>query len=115
VLDAEAVSTLAGRPSVRHVEVRAAMRAAARLGREVIVPNGHSRRAVPGVHSKVSSLTPVCRERPASALVTQIGDWLGWSGACWLARAGSERLTGAHVVAAAGGDRGRTDPHRRRG
>ncbi len=38
VLDAGALSALAGRPERRNREVRAALRAAARLDREVVVP-----------------------------------------------------------------------------
>lgn len=39
VLDAEALVALAGRPGPRSLEVRAALRAAARLRREVLVPS----------------------------------------------------------------------------
>jgi hypothetical protein len=38
VLDAEALSSLAGHPTPREREVRAAMRAAEQLGRDVVVP-----------------------------------------------------------------------------
>ena len=38
VLDAGAMSALAGRPERRNLEVRAALRAAALLDREVVVP-----------------------------------------------------------------------------
>jgi predicted nucleic acid-binding protein len=38
ILDSEALSTLGGRPSKRQEEVRAAMRAAALMRRDVIVP-----------------------------------------------------------------------------
>jgi hypothetical protein len=39
VLDAEALTALAGPPGRRSLEVRAALRAAARLHREVVVPS----------------------------------------------------------------------------
>jgi predicted nucleic acid-binding protein len=101
VLDSEAVSALAGRPSARQREVRAALAAAVRLQREVIVPavvlaelyRGHGR----------SSLLDACLSRETGLLVRTTDRAFARlvGGVLAGARAGSEHIVDAHVVAAA--------------
>lgn len=101
LLDAEAFSALAGRPSTRHVEVRAAMRAAARLGRDVIVPTVILAELYRG--PRHSQLVDACLARETGIrtrdtdrrLARLVGGVLAGAGA------GSEQLADAHVVAAA--------------
>ena len=101
VLDAGALSALAGRPRHRSLEVRAALRAAARLRREVVVPSvilaelyrGPRHNAL--VDACLSSETGIRvrdTDRPLARLV---------GGVLASARVGSEHLADAHVIAAA--------------
>lgn len=101
VLDAEAFSALAGPASARQREARAALTAAVRLTRDVIVPavvlaelyRGRGR----------SALLDACLSRETGLLVRTtdrtfarlVGSVLS------AARAGSEHMVDAHVVAAA--------------
>ncbi len=101
VLDAEAFSALAGPPSARQREVRAALAAAARLRRDAIVPavvlaelyRGRGR----------SSLLDACLSRETGLLVRSTDRELARlvGGVLAGARAGSEHIVDAHVVAAA--------------
>lgn len=101
VLDAEAFSALAGRPTLREREVRAAMRAADRLGRDVVVPTvvlaelyrvlRHSQL----VDSCLSRETGVCSRDTDRRLARLVGGVLAGAGA------GAEHLADAHVVAVA--------------
>lgn len=101
VLDAEALSALAGRPSARQQEVRAALTAALGLGREVIVP------AV--VLAELyrsrgrSALIDACLSRETGLLVRATDrSFARLVGATLAAaRAGSALMVDAHVVAAA--------------
>jgi predicted nucleic acid-binding protein len=101
VLDAEAMSALAGRASPRQREVRAALTAAARLGREVIVPalvlaelyRGPARS--PLIDACLSRETGLHVRVTDRAIARLVGSVL--SGA----RAGSALIVDAHVVAAA--------------
>lgn len=101
VLDAEGLSALAGRSSRRQVEVRAAMRAAARLGRDVVVPTvvlaelyrgARRSRFVDACLSRETGIRIRDTDRPLARLV---GGVLAGAGA------GSEHLADGHVVAAA--------------
>jgi len=101
VLDSEAMSALAGRPSKRQQEVRAALAVAARLEREVIVPalvlaelyRGRGR----------SSLVDACLSRETGILVRATDRSFARlvGGILTGARAGSELIVDAHAVAAA--------------
>jgi predicted nucleic acid-binding protein len=102
VLDAEAMSALArATPKRRQQEVRAALAAAVRLGRDVIVPavvlaelyRGPSR----------SALVDAClsRETGLHVRVTDLGFARLVGAVLAAARAGSELIVDAHVVAAA--------------
>ena len=101
VLDSEALSALSGRPSRRQEEVRAAMRAAARLRRDVTVPTvilaelyrGPARNhMVDSCLSRETGLRTRDTDRPLARLV---------GGVLTAAGAGSGHLADAHVVAAA--------------
>jgi predicted nucleic acid-binding protein len=101
VLDAEAMSALAGRTSPRQREVRAALAAAARLGREVIVPalvlaelyRGPARS--PLIDACLSRETGIQVRVTDRAMARLVGSVLAG------ARAGSALIVDAHVVAAA--------------
>jgi predicted nucleic acid-binding protein len=101
VLDAEALVALAGGPGRRSTEVRAALRAAARLRREVVVPcvilaelyRGPRHNAlVDACLSRETGLKVRDTDRPLARIV---------GGVLAAARAGSEHLADAHVIAAA--------------
>lgn len=101
VLDAGALSALAGRPDRRNREVRAALRAAARLGREVVVPavilaelyrGPRHNHLVDSCLSRETGILVCNTDRPMARLV---GGVLAASGT------GSEHLADAHVIAAA--------------
>lgn len=101
VLDAEALAALAGPPGRRNLEVRAALRAAARLHREVVVPSvilaelyrGPRHNAmVDACLSRETGIRVRDTDRPLARLV---------GGVLAAAKAGSEHLADAHVVAVA--------------
>ncbi|MGH2719745.1 MAG: PIN domain-containing protein [Actinomycetota bacterium] len=101
ILDAEAVQALAGPAGQGHIEVRAAMRAAQRLGREVIVPTvilaelyrGPQRsQFIDSCLSRETGIRTRDTDRPFARLV---GGVLSGAGV------GSQFLADAHVVAAA--------------
>lgn len=101
MLDSEAFSALAGKRSKRQEEVRAALAAAAQLRRDVIVPavvlaelyRGHGR----------SSLLDACLSRETGLSIRNTDRSFARlvGGVLAAARAGSELLADAHVVAAA--------------
>ncbi|MGH3935818.1 MAG: hypothetical protein ACRDS1_12715 [Pseudonocardiaceae bacterium] len=101
VLDAEAFSSLAGRATPREREVRAAMRAADRLGRDVVAPTVilaelyRGRRHSQLVDSCLSGETGVRTRDTDRRLARLIGGVLAG------ADAGSDHLANAHVVAVA--------------
>jgi predicted nucleic acid-binding protein len=101
VLDAEAMSALAGRSSKRQREVRAALDAAARLDRDVVVPAvvlaelyrgpGHSQ-LIDACLSRETGIIVRATDRAMARLVGAV---------LVAARAGSDLIVDAHVVAAA--------------
>ena len=101
VLDAEAMSALGGRPSTRQREARAALTAAFRLDRDVVVPavvlaelyrgRGHSQ-LVDACLSRETGIQVRDTDRTFARFV---------GGVLAAARAGSELIVDAHVVAAA--------------
>ncbi len=101
VLDAEAFSSLAGRATPREREVRAAMRAADRLGRDVVVPTVILAELYRG--PRHSQFVDSCLSREAGVrtrdtdrrLARLVGGVLAGAGA------GSDHLADAHVVAVA--------------
>lgn len=101
VLDAGALSALGGRPTRRNAEVRAALRAAERLGREVIVPavilaelyRGPRHNAA--VDACLSRETGIAVRETDRSLARLVGGVLTAAGA------DSRHLADAHVVAAA--------------
>ncbi len=101
VLDAEAFSSLAGRPTPREREVRAAMRAAERRGRDVVVPTVVLAQLYRGprhsqlVDSCLSRETGVWARDTDRQLARLVGGVLAGAGA------GSDHLADAHVVAVA--------------
>lgn len=99
VLDAEALSSLAGRPTPREREVRAAMRAADRLGRDVIVPTVILAELYRG--PRHSQLVDSCLAREAGVRARDTDQHLARLVGGVLAGAGSEHLADAHVVAIA--------------
>ncbi len=114
VLDAGALSALAGRPERRNREVRAALRAAARLDREVVVPavilaelyrGPRHNQAVDACLSRETGIRVRDTDRPLARLVGSV---------LAAADAGSRHLADAHVIAAAvdvgGGIALTTDP-----
>jgi predicted nucleic acid-binding protein len=114
VLDAGALSALAGRPERRNQEVRAALRAAARLGREVVVPavilaelyrGPRHNQVVDACLSRETGIRVYDTDRPLAKLV---------GGVLAAAGASSRHLADAHVIAAAvdvgGGIALTTDP-----
>lgn len=101
VLDAEALSALAGGASSRQREVRAALNAAARLGRSVLVPavvlaelyrSTKRNQLVDALLSREIGLSIRATDRPFARLVGAV---------LAQARAGSALMVDAHVVAAA--------------
>lgn len=113
-LDAGAVSALAGPPTRRNREARAALRAAQRLNRRVVVPavvlaelyrGSRHNHLVDALLSRETGIQVRDTDRPFARLV---------GGVLTAARAGSELLADAHVVAAAveagGGIALTTDP-----
>ena len=100
-LDSEALSALAAGPGPRNSEVRAAMRAAAQLGREVVVPAVVLAELYRGPHH--DALVDACLSRETGlrvrvtdrALARLVGGVLSAAGA------GSEHMVDAHVVAVA--------------
>jgi predicted nucleic acid-binding protein len=100
-LDAGALTALAGRQTARNREVRAALRAAERLEREVVVPavvlaelyrGPRHNQVVDACLSRETGLRVRDTDRPLARLV---------GGVLAAAGAGSEHLVDAHVVAAA--------------
>jgi predicted nucleic acid-binding protein len=101
ILDSEALATLGGRPSRRQEEVRAAMRAAVLMRRDVIVPAvilaklyrgvGHNQ-AVGSCLARETGIRVRDTDRPLARLV---------GGVLTGAKADSRHLADAHVVAAA--------------
>jgi predicted nucleic acid-binding protein len=101
VLDSEALVALGGRPSKRQEEVRAAMRAAALLQRDVVVPTvilaelyrGHSHnQMVDACLARETGLRIRDTDRPLARLI---------GGVLTGAQADSRYIADAHVVAAA--------------
>ncbi len=100
VLDSEAFSALSGRKSSRQNEVRAAMRAAARLGKDVIVPTvilaelyrGPQRNQL--VDACLSRETGIRTRDTDKHFARIVGGLLAGSGL------GTEHLADAHVVGA---------------
>lgn len=101
VLDAGALSALAGRPGRRSLEVRAALRAAARLGREVVVPSVILAELYRG--PRHNALVDACLSRETGIQVRDTDRPLARlvGGVLAAARVGSEYLADAHVIAAA--------------
>ncbi|MGH3870355.1 MAG: hypothetical protein ACRDSR_02370 [Pseudonocardiaceae bacterium] len=102
VLDSEAFSVLAGRSSVSKQRVRRIMRSAERLGREVRVPSlvlaelyrgpGHNQLVDACLARERASLDTRDTDRDLARIV---------GGVLAAARAGSEMIVNAHVVALA--------------
>ena len=101
VLDAEAFSALAGRSDRRSQEVRAALRAAHRLSREVVVPAVILAELYRG--PRFNSLVDACLSRETGIQVRDTDRFLAKlvGGVLAAADSGSEHLADAHVVAAA--------------
>ena len=101
VLDAEALSALAGAATERQRHVRAAMRTAVRLDRDVLVPavilaelyrGPRHNTAVDACLSRETGIRVRATDRALAKLV---------GGVLAAANAGSERLADAHVIATA--------------
>lgn len=101
VLDAGAFSALAGGPTRRNQEVRAALRSAVRLDREVAVPavvlaelyrGPRHNQLVDACLARETGLRVCPTDRPMARLV---------GGVLAAAGAGSEHLADAHVIATA--------------
>ncbi len=101
VLDAEALSSLAGPPGRRSLEVRAALRAAARLQREVVVPSVILAEVYRG--PRHNAVVDACLSRETGIRVRDTDRSLARivGGVLAAARAGSEHLADAHVIAVA--------------
>jgi predicted nucleic acid-binding protein len=101
VLDAEALVALAGRPGRRNLEVRAALRAAARRHQEVVVPSVILAELYRG--PRHNQLVDACLSRETGLQVRDTDRSLARivGGVLAAARSGSEHLADAHVVAAA--------------
>lgn len=101
VLDAEAMSALGGRSGRRNQEVRAALRAALRLNREVIVPAVILAELYRG--PRHNSLVDACLSRETGLRVRvtdrELAKFVG--GVLAAAKVGSKFMAGAHVIAAA--------------
>jgi predicted nucleic acid-binding protein len=114
VLDAEAFASLAGRPGRRNLEVRAALRAAARLRRDVVVPAVILAELYRG--PRHNSLVDTCLSRETGIQVRDTDRSLARivGGVLAAANLGSQHLADAHVVATAvdfgGGIALTTDP-----
>ncbi|HZF11156.1 MAG TPA: type II toxin-antitoxin system VapC family toxin [Thermoanaerobaculia bacterium] len=100
VLDAEALAAL-GRPGRRGLEVRAALRAAARLRREVVVPSVILAELYRG--PRHNSLVDACLARETGIRVRDTDRSLARivGGILAAAQVGSEHLADAHVIATA--------------
>ncbi|MES1241096.1 MAG: type II toxin-antitoxin system VapC family toxin [Acidobacteriota bacterium] len=101
VLDAEALAALAGRPGARSREVRAALRAAANLRREVIVPSVILAELYRG--PRHNALVDACLSRETGLKIRDTDRPLARivGGVLAAAQAGSEHLADAHVIATA--------------
>ena len=101
VLDAGALSALAGRPERRNREVRAALRAAARLDREVVVPAVILAELYRG--PRHNQVVDACLSRETGIRVRDTDRSLAKlvGGVLAAAGAGSQHLADAHVIAAA--------------
>jgi predicted nucleic acid-binding protein len=101
VLDAEALAGLAGRSGRRSLEVRAALRAAARLHREVVVPSVILAELYRG--PRHNQVVDACLSRETGIRVRDTDRTLARivGGVLAAAQAGSEQLADAHVIAAA--------------
>lgn len=101
VLDAEALVALAGRPGPRSLEVRAALRAAARLRREVLVPSVILAELYRG--PRHNHMVDACLSRETGIRVRDTDRSLARivGGVLAAAKAGSEHLADAHVIASA--------------
>jgi len=114
VLDSEAMAALAGRPGDRSREALAALRAAARLGRDVVVPAVVLAELYRG--PRHNQLIDSCLSRETGIHVRDTDRSLAKlvGGVLAAAKAGSEHLADAHVIAAAvdlgGGIALTTDP-----
>ncbi|MCP4663918.1 MAG: type II toxin-antitoxin system VapC family toxin [bacterium] len=114
VLDAGALSALAGRPERRNLEVRAALRAAVRLDREVVVPAVILAELYRG--PRHNQMVDACLSRETGIRVRDTDRSLARfvGGVLAAADAGSEHLADAHVIAVAvdlgGGIALTTDP-----
>jgi hypothetical protein len=100
VLDAEALAAL-GWPGRRGLEVRAALRAAARLRREVVVPSVILAELYRG--PRHNPLVDACLSRETGIRVRDTDRSLARivGGVLAAAQVGSEHLADAHVIAAA--------------
>ena len=101
VLDAGALSALAGRPTRRNRDLRAALRAAQRLGREVVAPAVILAELYRG--PRHNQVVDACLSRETGILVRDTDRSLARlvGGVLAAAGAGSEHLADAHVIAAA--------------
>ncbi len=101
VLDAEALSALGGRPGHRKQEVRAALRAAVRLGRVVAVPAVILAELYRG--PRHNQLVDACLSRETGIRICDTDRSLARlvGGVLAAANAGSEHLADAHVIAVA--------------
>jgi predicted nucleic acid-binding protein len=101
VLDTKALAALAGRPGRRGLEVRAALRAAARLHREVVVPSVILAELYRG--PRHNSLVDACLSRETGIRVRDTDRSLARivGGVLSAAQLGSEYLADAHVIAVA--------------
>jgi len=101
VLDAGALSALAGRSSDRNSDVRAALRAANRLGREVVVPAVILAELYRG--PRYNQMVDACLSRETGILVRVTDRSLAKlvGGVLAAASVGSEHLADAHVIATA--------------
>ena len=101
ILDAEALVALAGPSGRRNQEVRAALRVAARLNRDVVVPAVILAELYRG--PRHNQLVDACLSRETGLRVRDTDRALARivGGVLAAARVGSEHLADAHVVAAA--------------
>lgn len=101
VLDAEALAALAGQPGRRNLEVRAALRAAVRLRREVVVPSVILAELYRG--PRHNPLVDACLSRETGIRVRDTDRTLARlvGGVLAAAQVRSEHLADAHVIAVA--------------
>jgi predicted nucleic acid-binding protein len=101
VPDAEALAALAGRPGPRGLEVRAALRSAHRLQREVVVPSVILAELYRG--PRHNALVDACLSRETGIQVRDTDRPLAriFGGVLSAAQVGSEYLADAHVIAVA--------------